>query len=88
MKFNPSNRKLYTNEGVLIKELHCPRGVKWNDLIQTDLIKRDCKFCENTIIDIRDMEDGKVLAIAMENSSACLKLDLNDPNIRVINHYV
>jgi hypothetical protein len=88
MKFNPSTKQLLTNEGVLIKNLHCPRGVKWSDLGQTDSFQRHCEFCEKNIVDIQNLDDETVLAIAIRDTGACLKLDINDSNIRVINHKV
>jgi hypothetical protein len=88
MKFNPNTRQLFTNEGVLIKRLHCPRGVKWRELRHSDSIQKYCYFCEKNIIDIQNFDDEAVLAIAMQDTSVCLKLDLNDSNIRIINHNV
>ena len=88
MKFNPNTKQLFTNEGVLIKRLHCPRGLKWSDMRRSDSIQRACDFCERNIIDTQNLNDEAVLAIVLQDTSACLKLDLNDSNIRIINHNV
>ena len=88
MKFNPNTRQLFTNEGALIKTLHCPRGVKWSDLRQSNSTKKYCDFCQREIINTQNLDDETVFAIVMQDSSVCLKLDINDSNVRVINHNV
>lgn len=88
MKFNPNTRQLFTNAGVLIKKLHCPRGVKWSDLHHSDPIQKYCVFCERNIIDTKSLDDESVLTIAIQDAEVCLKLDINNSNIRIINHNV
>jgi len=88
MKFNPNTKQLFTNEGDLLKRLHCPHGVKWNDLHHSDAIKKYCHFCGKNIIDTQNLDDDAVIAIVIQDEGVCLKLDLNDPAIRIINHNV
>lgn len=88
MKFNPTTKQLFTNEGVLIKKLHCPYEVKWDSLGTVASRQRYCGFCDKNIIDIVHLDDKAVLAIVAQDPSACLKLDIRDPNIRVVNHNV
>ncbi|MBS3952562.1 MAG: hypothetical protein KGZ88_06405 [Methylomicrobium sp.] len=88
MKFNPNTKQLFTNEGDLIKRLHCPHGVNWKDLYHSDAIKKYCHFCGKSIIDTQNLDDDAVIAIVIQDEGVCLKLDLNDPTIRIINHNV
>jgi len=54
----------------------------------SDSIQRACDFCETNVINTQNLSDEAVLAIVLQDTSACLKLDLNDSNIRIINQNV
>ena len=86
MLFNPSTKQLFTNQGDLIKTLHCPRGAKLSDMRHTDSTHSMCNLCEGNIINTKNLNDKDVLSIISKDASTCLKLELNDPNIRIINH--
>ena len=88
MKFNPSTKRLYTDDNVLIKQLRCPRNVRWELMSDVASRQRHCGFCERNITDIQGLADAEVLAIAQQDKNACFKLELNDENIEVINHHV
>ncbi len=86
MKFNPVTKRLLTNDGDLIKILHCPLGVDWQNLNKVSSYQRYCEFCDKNIIDIRHLDDKAVMTLVAQDPSVCLKLDINDPNIRVVHH--
>ena len=86
MKFNPSTKALFTNEGILIKKLHCPYGVKWDSLPREQISYRHCAMCGKNIFDISHMNDKELMGIVENDPKICLKLDISNPNIRVVNH--
>ena len=87
MKFNPITKTLFTNEGILIKKLHCPYGVKWDDLsTQQETSNRYCNICEKNIIDTDNLSDNAVINIVKSNPEVCLKISMDNQNIRIINH--
>ena len=89
MKFNPLTKRLYTDEGVLIKQLHCPYRMAWGTLAPTDVASvRRCGKCERTIADTAGMADETVLAILRTDPSACLKVSFDQDNLRVVNQDV
>lgn len=88
MKFNPSTNQLFTDDNVFIKKLHCPRGVQWDELHQVGSQHRHCALCDKNVTDIQGMDDETVLEIARQDINVCLKLDINNANIQVINHNV
>ncbi|MFN5848104.1 MAG: hypothetical protein ACK43K_06410 [Chitinophagales bacterium] len=36
MKFNPIKNELYTDSGELLKKLHCPYRMAWEDMERTN----------------------------------------------------
>jgi hypothetical protein len=86
VKFNPIMKTLYTDEGVLIKKLECPRTVRWSELGSAGVPGVNvCAVCERPIIDTDGVRDEAVLAMVRSDPATCLKVDLNQDNIRVVN---
>jgi hypothetical protein len=86
MKFNPITRRLYTNQGIHIKTLHCPYSQRWDALRQVEGHKtRKCDLCAKDIVDTRGLADESVLTLVARDASACLKVDVSQDNIRVVN---
>lgn len=89
MRVNPLSKRLYTDEGVLIKQLHCPYRVSWDALVPTDeTAVRRCQKCEKPITDTAGLTDHAVVAIVRADPSACLKVSLDQANLRVVHHDV
>lgn len=89
MKLNPIAKRLYTDEGVLIKQLHCPYRMAWDALVPMgEAAVRRCQKCERPIADTAGMTDEAVLAILRTDPSACLKVSLDQANVRVVYHDV
>lgn len=86
MKFNPSKKALLTNEGALIKILHCPYDVRWDKLSREHSPNRYCVLCGKRIIDTGKLDESEIIEIVKDDPSACLKVSLSDSNIRVVNH--
>jgi len=86
MKYNPITKKLFTNDNILIKKLDCPLGISWDDLLSTQSIgTRSCNICDKNISDTALLAGKDVLQLIKKDPAACLKVDLNQENIRVVN---
>jgi hypothetical protein len=86
VNFNPITNKLFTDEGFLIKKLNCRYGISWSDLSRTgNEGTRHCLLCEKDIIDTINLSGSAVLEMTRRDSSICLKVDINQANIRVVN---
>lgn len=84
MKFNPITNELFTDDGILIKKLHCPLNKQWEDLSQAIHLKgKLCDHCDKVIIDTSLIKDTDLLQIINANPETCLKIDLNQENIIV-----
>lgn len=84
MKFNPHTNTLLTDDGRLIKRLHCAFRVDWNKLKPTDdPAARRCDICQHSITDTAQRTEEELLALLKENPQACLKVDLYQDNLTV-----
>ncbi|MET3981145.1 methionyl-tRNA synthetase [Mucilaginibacter sp. UYP25] len=84
MKYNPTTKELFTNEGLFLKKLHCPLSKQWEELSQTDLLKgKMCDHCQSTVHDTSLFKDDELLSLLKSNEHTCLKVDLNQPNLTI-----
>ena len=88
MKFNPLTKILYTDDNKLIKKMYCPcPSLKWDALSSTkDSMHKFCDICESSVVETKDLSDESLLAMLNENPNTCLKVDLNQENLRIVHH--
>ena len=87
MMFNPRTRSLFTDDLRLVKELHCPIKATWSELSLTqDAAARLCDTCDSTVTDSATLTDDQAIAPIEANPDTCLKIDLNQPNLRLTHH--
>ena len=87
MKINLGTGKLYTDSGVLLKKMFCPRGEAWERMgLDGNDDERKCSQCQRKVTDITSKSEEEVAGILQENSSVCLHIDLERSSIRVISH--
>ena len=82
MKFNPLTKRLFTNDGRLIKQLHCPFRLDWRKLEPTDdPTARRCGICQHSVTDTAHRSEAELLALMKKDPKACLKVDLHQDNL-------
>lgn len=88
MKFNPLTQTLYTNDGQRIKKMHCPYpSLKWSELSTIEgKMDKVCSLCESRIVETKEYSDEALLKHLQEAPDTCLKIDLNQENIRIVHH--
>jgi hypothetical protein len=84
MKFDIKSRELYTNSGSLIKKLDCPLKIKFSQLALNQSGKITCKNCNSEILDTAKFSDIEVQKKMKESPEQCLKVNLNQRNIKII----
>ena len=85
--YNPISQKLYTNEKKFLKKVFCPYKYQWDDLSAVNgTTNRFCESCSTSIIDTKDMDDSEIESLIYKNPDVCLKIDLNQTNIRMVTH--
>jgi len=76
MKFNPNTGKLFTDQGELIKKLHCPLKKTFDELKNGY-----CNSCNKYVVDTNTMSDKKVLGLLKSTPEACIKIDIDSVKI-------
>ncbi|WP_224485408.1 hypothetical protein [Robertkochia aurantiaca] len=84
MKFNIHDKALSTDDGRLIKKMHCPKRVQWSQMIKDkNPTTRLCELCERKLIDTADYTDQELLEIVSKDPHACFKVDLEQDNLTI-----
>jgi hypothetical protein len=87
MIFNPISNSLFTDESVFLKKLYCPYDIQWDDLENLeDSSNKSCNICSKKIFDTKNLSEDEVKALIENDESVCLKLDMNQNNIRINTH--
>lgn len=87
MKFDPITKEIYTDKGEFVKRMNCPFKVIWDDLEEINRSTlRKCSNCNRTIIDTEYLSDEGLLKMIGQNPDTCLKIDLNQHNIKLISN--
>lgn len=77
MRYDATERILYTNDGTVIKQFSCPLDKRWAILTMTESERiRFCSACDKEVVDISDFDENQILAILDVKPSACMHLDL------------
>lgn len=86
MKLNLLTQSLYTDDGKFLKKLHCPYHMDWSDMDINDAKSRKCNQCQHAVLDTRQHTEEELSKILTDNPDTCLKIDVNNENIKIINH--
>ena len=85
MKLNPTTKELFTEDGQLIKVLHCPLRIRWEQLqVQTGSAHRNCMNCEHQVLHTAAMSDANVLAAVQTDPTTCLYISADQENLTVL----
>jgi hypothetical protein len=86
MQFDPINLLVFTDEGEFIKQLNCPYKMSWERLEPKDSVFRKCGNCERLVMDTGLFSDNEIQTAVRENPDTCLKIDLNQGNVKLKMH--
>lgn len=84
MKFNPLTKEIYTDKGEFVKTMNCPYKMNWDNLETTIINMRKCGNCDHLIVDTEVLTDDELLKMVRQNPAICLKIDLNQQNIKIV----
>jgi hypothetical protein len=85
MKFNPITQDLYTDDGVFLKKLNCKFDVTWEHMEPIEKSARNCANCKHSVYNTENFSDSDLIDLFHQSPQACLRLDLNQTNVRIIN---
>jgi hypothetical protein len=77
MKFNPNTKKLYTDKGEFIKQMHCPKDISWESMeLTSNDLRRKCEHCKKEVLDTEFLKDEEVLFFTKLNPETCFRIKL------------
>ena len=75
MKYNPTTKEIFTNDGKFIKKMSCPEKVEWETMEKGENdLKRMCKICNKSVIDTEFLSDDEVLFLVEKDANSCLRI--------------
>jgi hypothetical protein len=84
MQFNPQTKALFTDAGELVKILHCPLRMHWEELNPiADSPHRTCMECTHQVLDTATMTDAQLLAAVRSDPSTCFCVTADQPNLTI-----
>jgi hypothetical protein len=86
MKFDPLTKKVYSDKDEFVKTMNCPYKMSWDQLEVTNSSFRKCSNCDHLIVDTEGLSDDQLLKIVRQNPETCLKIDLNQQNVKIISN--
>jgi hypothetical protein len=66
--------------------MHCPYSVNWMKLDSTNITYRKCSKCDHLIVDSKYLDDMDIVNLIESNPNACLRIDLNQENIKIVSN--
>lgn len=86
MKFDPLTKDVFTDKDEFVKTMHCPYNMSWDDLQYANSTMRNCSTCQKFIVDTEHMADEELLMMVRQHPETCLKIDLNQNNVKIISN--
>ena len=85
MKFDVVSKALYTDAGELIKVLHCPHRMRWQQLKpQASSPDRLCSTCEHPVLNTAQLSDSEVLAAVRADPGTCVCVWASQKNVTLL----
>jgi len=76
------DKKIYTENGLLLKKIDCPKKVSVSDLQKISDKKLLCKSCDQNILDTEYMSEKELCQILQKDKNTCLKISKLNPMFR------
>ena len=84
MRFDPIKKEVYSDQGEFIKKMNCPYKLNWMNLDATNTTSRKCSNCDRLVVDTKFLSDDELQNMVKQNPNTCLKIDLNQSNLKII----
>ncbi len=79
-------KKLYSNDGIFIKDVICPLKDPKIVKIDDNNTEVNCAQCTRNLLVTTCLSDSQVIDWMSKQEHPCLAIDLNDQNLTVINN--
>ena len=79
MPFKIKNKRLYSDTGEPLKEIHCPRAVENKDLTLRGEGHFQCSKCDHLVLNTDLMTEKEIVQLLKREPNTCLKINLANP---------
>ena len=79
MPFEIKKKRLYSESGEFLKEIHCPRAVKNVDLTPGGEGHFQCSKCDHLVLNTDLMTEKEIVQLLKREPNTCLKINLANP---------
>ena len=83
MQYNPITNELLTDNGKLLKKLHCPLVQRWETMSQATSTYKVCNTCSKAVYDTALLSKNTIQDLISNDVHACLKVNLNQQNLTI-----
>ena len=75
MKYKNDTKELYTDNGLFVKKMQCPRVVDWENMMPgKNEIERICNQCNKSVLNTEFLSDEEVLFLLNKRPETCIKI--------------
>ena len=76
------DRKIYSEKGVFLKTINCPKNVSNDSLIRKSDKLLLCSNCKKDIVDTDYVSEKELINLLMKDKNTCLKINRFNPMFR------
>ena len=85
MIINLETGELYSDSGIFLKRLHCPKDVNWKSMTNAVLLDaKICQVCTRLVHNTATMTENDIVQLLEGDPAVCLKISLTQNNITVL----
>jgi len=81
---NVIDKKIYMDDGRLLKKIECPKNIVASDLNTQPNNKLFCNQCEKNIIDAQAISEDNLTKLLNEDKNTCVKISRLNPMFRFV----
>jgi hypothetical protein len=75
MKYKIETKELYTDNGLLVKKMQCPKVVYWVNMMPgKNDIERICSHCNKSVLNVDFFSDDEILFLLNKRPETCIKI--------------
>jgi len=76
MKYKTDTKELYTDNGLLVKKMSCPKVVYWENMMPgKNDIERICSYCNKSVLNVDFLSDDEILFLLNKRPETCIKIN-------------
>ena len=78
------DKNIYTEKGVFLKTISCPKKISYSSLIRKTDKQMLCSSCHKNLIDTDNISEGELVDILTKDKDTCLVINRLNPMFNCI----